>query len=99
MGFSRDNANRLWMTPWTVELPERFQAQSAQTFTPSCRNCFSAPLATQFRPSNSSLHEDSLKAQAAVLGSLMRFYEYQRDPGVDVLTEGRRHISIIKQLV
>ena len=45
------------------------------------------------------LHEDSLTSQAAMQGSLMRFYEYMHDPGVDVLTEGNRNYVIVKQLV
>lgn len=44
------------------------------------------------------LHEDSLSCQAAVHGSLMRAYEYQEYPGVDVLTEGNRNYWIVKQL-
>lgn len=44
------------------------------------------------------LHEDSLTAQAAMQGSLMRFYEYMHYPGVDVLTEGNRNYWIVKQL-
>ncbi len=45
-----------------------------------------------------ALHEDSLTAQAAMQGSLMRFYQYLHCPGVDVLTEGNRNIAIVKQL-
>ena len=45
-----------------------------------------------------ALHEDSLTAQAAMAGSLMRFYEFMHDPGVDVLTEGNRNPNIVKQL-
>ena len=44
------------------------------------------------------LHEDSLSAQATMQGSLMRFYEYEDYPGVDVLTEGNRNYWIVKQL-
>ncbi len=44
------------------------------------------------------LHEDSLTCQAAMQGSLMRFYEYMHYPGVDVLTEGNRNYWIVKQL-
>ncbi len=44
------------------------------------------------------LHEDSLTAQAAMQGSLMRFYEFMHAPGVDVLSEGNRHFPIVKQL-
>ena len=44
------------------------------------------------------LHEDSFTCQAAVHGSLMRAYEYQHYPGVDVLTEGNRNYWIVKQL-
>ncbi|HPO12830.1 MAG TPA: glycosyl hydrolase [Candidatus Hydrogenedentes bacterium] len=44
------------------------------------------------------LHEDSLTCQAAVHGSLMRAYEYEQYPGVDVLTEGNRNYWIVKQL-
>jgi hypothetical protein len=44
------------------------------------------------------LHEDSLTAQAAMQGSLMRFYEYQHDPGVDLLTEGNRTYWGVKHL-
>ncbi len=45
-----------------------------------------------------ALHEDSLTAQTAMLGSLMRFYEFLDYPGVDVLTEGNRNYWIVKQL-
>lgn len=44
------------------------------------------------------LHEDSLTCQAAMQGSLMRFYEHMDYPGVDVLTEGNRNYWIVKQL-
>lgn len=44
------------------------------------------------------LHEDSLTSQASVQGSLMRAYEYEDYPGVDVLTEGNRNYWIVKQL-
>ena len=44
------------------------------------------------------LHEDSLTAQVAMQGSLMRFYEYMHCPGIDVLTEGNRNYWVAKQL-
>ncbi|MFD0670921.1 hypothetical protein [Cohnella sp. GCM10027633] len=44
------------------------------------------------------LHEDSLSAQAAMCGSVMRYYEHMDYPGVDVLTEGNRCYWIVKQL-
>ncbi|MFB9756294.1 glycosyl hydrolase [Paenibacillus hodogayensis] len=44
------------------------------------------------------LHEDSLTAQTAMSGSVMRYYEYMDDPGIDVLTEGNRCYWIAKQL-
>ena len=44
------------------------------------------------------LHEDSLTAQAAMQGSLMRFYEHMDYPGVDVLAEGNRNYWIVKQV-
>ena len=44
------------------------------------------------------LHEDSLVSQAVMQGSLMRAYEYQDLPGVDVLTEGNRNYWIVKQV-
>ncbi|MDP4185688.1 MAG: glycosyl hydrolase, partial [Bacteroidota bacterium] len=44
------------------------------------------------------LHEDNLVAQAAMQGSLMRAYEYEHCPGVDVLTEGNRNYCIVKQV-
>ena len=43
------------------------------------------------------LHEDNLMAQAIMQGSLMRFYEIQGYPGVDVLTEGNSNYWIVKQ--
>lgn len=55
--------------------------------------------ANHLRLTGHALHEDNLTAQAAMQGSLMRFYEYQHDPGVDVLTEGNRNPRIIKPLV
>ena len=54
--------------------------------------------ANDMRLTGHALHEDSLTAQTAMQGSLMRFYEYLHDPGVDVLTEGNRHFPIVKQL-
>ena len=33
------------------------------------------------------LHEDSLCCQATMQGSLMRYYEYMDDPGIDILSE------------
>ena len=44
------------------------------------------------------LHEDTLTAQTTMQGSLMRFYEHEHYPGVDVLTEGNRNYWIVKQL-
>ena len=44
------------------------------------------------------LHEDSLTAQACMVGSVMRFYEHMDYPGVDVLTEYNRNYWIVKQL-
>lgn len=45
-----------------------------------------------------ALHEDSLSSQSAMQGSLMRFYEYQDYPGIDILTEGNRHYWVAKQV-
>ncbi|MGN7355834.1 glycosyl hydrolase [Paenibacillus sp. SAF-054] len=45
-----------------------------------------------------TLHEDSLTAQTAMVGSMMRFYEHMGYPGVDVLTEGNVNYWIVKQL-
>ncbi|OHB60790.1 MAG: hypothetical protein A2Y12_16100 [Planctomycetes bacterium GWF2_42_9] len=44
------------------------------------------------------LHEDSLAAQSAVQGSLMRYYEYFDYPGIDVLTEKNSCHWIAKQV-
>ncbi|MDR1093194.1 MAG: hypothetical protein LBL66_03505 [Clostridiales bacterium] len=44
------------------------------------------------------LHEDSLTAQTAVSGSVMRYYEYMDYPGVDILTEGNRCYWVVKQV-
>jgi hypothetical protein len=44
------------------------------------------------------LHEDSLTAQTAVSGSVMRYYEHMAYPGVDVLTEGNVNYWVVKQL-
>ncbi len=44
------------------------------------------------------LHEDSLSNQTVPEGSLMRFYQYEGVPGVDVLTAGNRCYWIVKQL-
>lgn len=44
------------------------------------------------------LHEDSLTAQTAMSGSMMRFYEHMGYPGIDVLTEGNKNYWIVKQL-
>lgn len=64
---------------------------------------FAAPLfdwcsANKMRLTGHVLHEDSLTAQAAMQGSLMRFYEYLHVPGIDLLSEGNRHFPIAKQL-
>lgn len=129
-GFGMSNANRLWMTPWTEELPARFAAQFGGDLIESLPALFLRPggeavqpvkwqymellqqmfLANfakplydwceshQMRLTGHALHEDSLTAQAAMQGSLMRFYEYLHCPGVDVLSEGNRHFPIVKQL-
>lgn len=44
------------------------------------------------------LHEDSLAAQTAMNGSVMRCYEHMGYPGVDVLAEGNMNYWIVKQL-
>ncbi|RKX44658.1 MAG: hypothetical protein DRP64_06085 [Verrucomicrobia bacterium] len=44
------------------------------------------------------LHEDSLSAQTAMSGSMMRYYEHMTAPGVDVLSEGNRNYWVVKQL-
>ncbi|MES2568487.1 MAG: hypothetical protein V4710_00350, partial [Verrucomicrobiota bacterium] len=44
------------------------------------------------------LHEDSLAAQAIPCGSLMRYYEFLDDPGVDVPGNDNRNFCIVKQL-
>ena len=44
------------------------------------------------------LHEDNLTSQAAMQGSLMRYYEYMHIPGIDILTEGNRSFWAVKQL-
>ncbi len=44
------------------------------------------------------LHEDSLTAQTAMSGSVMRYYEQMGYPGVDVLTEDNKAFWIVKQL-
>ncbi|MDR0286556.1 MAG: hypothetical protein LBI03_02440, partial [Clostridiales bacterium] len=44
------------------------------------------------------LQEDSLAAQVAMQGSLMRSYEFMGYPGVDVLTEFNKCFWIVKQL-
>lgn len=44
------------------------------------------------------LHEDSLTNQTEPQGSLMRFYQYQGVPGVDVLSEYNTCYWIVKQL-
>lgn len=44
------------------------------------------------------LHEDSLTNQTEPQGSLMRFYEYQGVPGVDVLSEFNTCYWIVKQI-
>lgn len=45
-----------------------------------------------------ALHEDSLTAQTAVSGSMMRFYEHMGYPGVDVLSEYNTNYWLVKQL-
>ena len=44
------------------------------------------------------LHEDSLCSQAAMQGSLMRFYEYMEYPGIDILGEYNQCYWAAKQV-
>lgn len=44
------------------------------------------------------LHEDSLCNQTVMQGSLMRYYEYMHQPGIDVLTEYNEVYWAVKQL-
>lgn len=44
------------------------------------------------------VQEDSLSSQTIFLGSLMRFYEYQEYPGIDMLTENNWSYWIAKQV-
>lgn len=44
------------------------------------------------------LHEDTLTAQTAMSGSMMRYYEHMTAPGIDVLGEGNRNYWVVKQL-
>ena len=44
------------------------------------------------------LHEDSLTAQTAMSGSMMRYYEHMNYPGIDVLGEHNLNYWIVKQL-
>ncbi|WP_139993440.1 hypothetical protein [Paenibacillus paridis] len=44
------------------------------------------------------LHEDSLSAQTAMIGSVMRYYEHMEYPGIDILMEGNRCYWVAKQL-
>ncbi|WP_119319913.1 hypothetical protein [Capsulimonas corticalis] len=129
-GFSVPNADRLWMTPWTAALPEKYAELFGEDLIeklpelflrPEGRavspikwrymelmqqlflDNFARPLyewcgANGMRLTGHVLHEDSLTAQTAMQGSLMRFYEYMHDPGVDVLSESNRNYVVVKQL-
>jgi len=44
------------------------------------------------------LHEDSLTAQTAMSGSVMRYYEHMAAPGVDCLGSQNRNYWVVKQL-
>lgn len=44
------------------------------------------------------LHEDSFTCQTVMQGSLMRFYEYMHNPGIDILTENNNVYWAAKQL-
>lgn len=44
------------------------------------------------------LHEDTLTAQASMMGSLMRGYEYMQYPGIDVLGQQNRIYWAVKQV-
>lgn len=44
------------------------------------------------------LHEDSLAAQTAVSGSVIRYYEHMDRPGIDILGEANRNYHVVKQL-
>jgi len=44
------------------------------------------------------LHEDSLTAQTAMSGSVMRYYEHMASPGVDCLGSQNRNYWVVKQL-
>ncbi len=44
------------------------------------------------------LHEDSLAAQCAASGSVMRYYQWMDYPGIDILGEANRNYHVVKQL-
>ena len=44
------------------------------------------------------LEEETLRSQTHVVGSAMRFYEYMRAPGMDILTEYNREYDTAKQV-
>ena len=72
-------------------LNEMFLENFAQPIQTWCR-------LNRIKTTGHILHEDSLSAQSAVGGSMMRYYEYLDYPGVDVLSEGNRNYWIVKQL-
>lgn len=91
--FLRVNGRKISQVKWHyVELTQRlFLENFAKPMQEWCRN-------NGLRLTGHMLHEDTLGAQTALSGSAMRFYEYQDDPGVDVLREGNRHYWLVKQL-
>lgn len=66
--------------------------------------CFAIPMSAWCREhrmllTGHALQENSLCAQAAMQGSLMRFYEYMDYPGMDFLTAGTDCYWVAKQVV
>jgi hypothetical protein len=129
-GFSMNNNNKEWHSPWTytlfdrfkeaygydllAKLPELFLLPKGQAFSQvkwhyvdllqeMFQDNFAKPIqawceANDLILTGHILHEDSLSAQTAMVGSVMRYYEHMGYPGVDVLTEGNVNYWIVRQL-
>lgn len=91
--FLRPEGKRISQVKWHfVELLQRlFLNGFAKPMLEWCRE-------NNLRLTGHILHEDSLSAQVAMSGAMMRYYEHMDDPGVDVLTEGNDNYWVVKQL-
>ncbi len=91
--FLRPNGQRISLVKW--QYMENLQQMFLDNWAKPIQNWCSQ---NGLKITGHVLHEDSLGAQAVPCGSMMRYYEYMDNPGVDVLSEGNRNYWIVKQL-